>query len=243
MGRRRGNRTESVAIVRARLNDLEPINGRKPFAVFAVDSDQSLSHLAATILLNFGFEMDHCYGFYSDTRYYTRSAEKYELFADIGEAEGPGVQHVSIKQVFSPGRRMLFLFDYTHQWHFVVRLERYEDAVPGQEYPALLRSHAIPLDNYYVKACGPTTMTPPRLRHDSDSSTARTKTGKTSCRRVSVEQPQIELRCMQRMLRLPQPSFPTSLLPWSSGASSSMPPSRFETSAALSGLMTLSYSA
>ncbi len=151
MGRRRGNRTESVAIVRARLNDLEPINGRKPFAVFAVDSDQSLSHLAATILLNFGFEMDHCYGFYSDTRYYTRSAEKYELFADIGEAEGPGVQHVSIKQVFSPGRRMLFLFDYTHQWHFVVRLERYEDAVPGQEYPALLRSHAIPLDNYYVR--------------------------------------------------------------------------------------------
>lgn len=149
MGRRRGNRTESVAIVRARLNDLEPINGRKPFAVFAVDSDQSLSHLAATILLNFGFEMDHCYGFYSDTRYYTRSAEKYELFADIGEAEGPGVEHVSIEQVFSPGRQMLFLFDYGDQWHFIVRLERYEEAVPGQQYPAVLRSHAIPIDDYY----------------------------------------------------------------------------------------------
>ena len=151
MARRRGNRTESVAIVRAKLDNLEPINGKKPFAVVAVDSNQSLSHLAATILLNFGFEMDHCYGFYNDTRYYTRSTEKYELFADIGEAEGPGVQHVPIKQVFSPGRRMLLLFDYIGQWHFIVSLERYDDAVPGQEYPTILRSHAIPLDNYYVR--------------------------------------------------------------------------------------------
>lgn len=151
MARRRANRTESVAIVRAKLDNLEPIDGKKPFAIVAVDSDQSLSHLAATILLNFGFEMDHCYGFYSDTRYYTRSTEKYELFADIGEAEGPGVQRVPIKQVFSPGRRMLLLFDYIGQWHFIVRLERYEDAVPGQEYPTVLRSHAIPLDDYYVR--------------------------------------------------------------------------------------------
>ena len=70
MGRRRGNRTAGVAIVRARLDDLEPIDGRKPYAVVAVESRQSLSHLAATILLSFGFEMDHCYGFYSDIRHY-----------------------------------------------------------------------------------------------------------------------------------------------------------------------------
>lgn len=149
MGSSLDSHTDSVAVVRVKLVDAEPVDGRKPFAMIAVESNQSLSQLASIILASFGFDSDRCYGFYSDLHRYTHSEERYELFADIGQAEGPGVENVSIAQVFTPGRQMLFLFDYGDQWHFIVRLVRFEDAVRGQRYPALLRSHAIPVGQYY----------------------------------------------------------------------------------------------
>lgn len=145
------NHMGSVAVVRVKLTDIEPVDGYKPFAVIAIKSDQSLADLASTIVSSFGLDPGSCYGFYSNLRRYTQSEEKYELSADIGEVDGPGVKNVQIAQVFTPGKQMLFLFDYVNQWHFVVRLVRYEALSECQAYPAILKSHAIPLKQSYFE--------------------------------------------------------------------------------------------
>ncbi|HOB90858.1 MAG: hypothetical protein WBH35_02435 [Bacillota bacterium] len=140
------NHSDSVAVVRVKLTDAPSIDGRKPFAIIAIESDQSLADLASMILVSFGFDVDHGYGFYSDIRRYNQSEERYELSADAGATEGLGVNNVSVSEVFTPGKQMLLLYDYTNKWHFVVRLVRYEDFNAEQTYPAILLSHAIPLD-------------------------------------------------------------------------------------------------
>src|SRR6187397_3024020 len=55
-------------------------------------SSGSLEDLAAAIVSAFGFDFDHAFGFYSNLKGdYYRSEERYELFADLGEAnEGVG---------------------------------------------------------------------------------------------------------------------------------------------------------
>ncbi len=56
-------------------------------------SGGSLEDLAAAIVSAFGFDFDHAFGFYSNFKGdYYRSEERYELFADLGQAdEGVGV--------------------------------------------------------------------------------------------------------------------------------------------------------
>ena len=51
-------------------------------------SNKSLEDLAAAIVRAFGFDFDHAFGFYSKlTGHYHDSDERYELFADLGEAD------------------------------------------------------------------------------------------------------------------------------------------------------------
>jgi hypothetical protein len=74
----------------------------------------------------FGFDFDHAFGFYSKlTGRYHDADERYELFADLGEAD-PGVKGVRRTKVSTAfpqvGKTMLFLFDYGDQWQFKVAL-------------------------------------------------------------------------------------------------------------------------
>src|SRR5947208_13696631 len=76
-------------------------------------SSGSLEDLAAAIVDAFDF--DHAFGFYSKLKGdYHRSEERYELFADLGEA-GEGVRSVRRTRLGTAfpevGKTMLFLFD------------------------------------------------------------------------------------------------------------------------------------
>ena len=105
-------------------------------------SSGSLEDLAAAIVSAFGFDFDHAFGFYSNLKGdYYRSEERYELFADLGQAdEGVrGVRRTKLSAAFpAPGKKMLFLFDYGDEWRFKVELiglGRKEKAV----YPRVLK--------------------------------------------------------------------------------------------------------
>src|SRR4051812_30668322 len=78
-------------------------------------SGGSLEDLAAAILGAFGFDFDHAFGFYGSLGHRCHDAEeRYELFADLGQAdEGVrGVRRTKLSTAFAePGKRMLFLFD------------------------------------------------------------------------------------------------------------------------------------
>src|SRR3954469_2269719 len=83
-------------------------------------SGGSLEDLAAAIVNAFGFDFDHAFGFYRRLRpRYHDAEERYELFADLGQAdEGVrGVRRTKLSAAFpASGKKMLFLFDYGDEW-------------------------------------------------------------------------------------------------------------------------------
>ena len=77
----------STRIFRASLRD-------RLYRDLELPSSGSLEDLAAAIVNAFGFDLDHAFGFYSNLKgNYHKSPERYELFADLGEAD-EGVRSV-----------------------------------------------------------------------------------------------------------------------------------------------------
>src|ERR671921_1037562 len=93
----------------------------------------SLEDLAAAIVGAFGFDLDHAFGFYGGLGHrYHDAEERYELFADLGQAdEGVrGVRRTKLGAAFPEvGKKMLFLFDYGDEWRFKVEV----NGVGGEE--------------------------------------------------------------------------------------------------------------
>lgn len=97
--------------------------------VIKANGSDSLYKFAEKIVNKFGFELDHCFGFYSDFEKLSNSSKAYELFVD---AEGDllcenakSVKKTKISQAFQQaGEKMLFLFDYGDNNRFMVELTR-----------------------------------------------------------------------------------------------------------------------
>jgi hypothetical protein len=106
-------------------------------------SSGSLEDLAAAIVSAFGFDFDHAFGFYGSLKgRYHDSGERYELFADLGEAD-EGVRSVRRTRLSTafpePGKQMLFLFDYGDEWRFKVELIGLGRKEPKVAYPRVLK--------------------------------------------------------------------------------------------------------
>jgi hypothetical protein len=106
-------------------------------------SDGSLEDLAEAIVGAFGFDFDHAFGFYSNLKGdYYRSEERYELFADLGEAN-KGVRSVRRTKLGTAfpevGKKMLFLFDYGDEWLFTVELIGLGRREPKAAYPRVVK--------------------------------------------------------------------------------------------------------
>jgi hypothetical protein len=89
----------------------------------------SLYMFAEKIVNEFGFELDHCFGFYSDFEKLSRSSKAYELFVDAkGDLlceNAKSVKKTKISRAFQQvGEKMLFLFDYGDNNRFMVELTR-----------------------------------------------------------------------------------------------------------------------
>jgi hypothetical protein len=108
-----------------------------------IDASNSLYQLAEAIVAAFGFDFDHAFGYYSGLTpaKMMRAYPKYELFADMGEAD-PGVGSVKktrIPQAFpAVGHTMLFLFDYGDEWLFRVSLKGMGTKVAKVRYPRVV---------------------------------------------------------------------------------------------------------
>lgn len=106
---------------------------------------KTLYNFAKVIVNAFGFQFDHCFGFYDKFERYYDSKKIYELFEDIGEERSKpwakGVKKVKISQVFkNPGDKMMFLFDYGDCWHFAVELKEIKNAQKLDLKPVMLES-------------------------------------------------------------------------------------------------------
>jgi hypothetical protein len=109
-----------------------------------IEGSRSLSDLARAITAAFDFGFDHAFGFYSDLKNpYSRSGERYDLFADMedGDSDAGSVERTKVAQVFgTPGKKMLFLFDYGDEWRFQVELMSLGEKAPKTRYPKVVSS-------------------------------------------------------------------------------------------------------
>jgi Plasmid pRiA4b ORF-3-like protein len=115
------------------------------FREIEIEASKSLYRLAEAIVAAFGFDFDHAFGFYSGLTpaKMMRTHPKYELFADMGEAD-PGVLSVKkakVSEAFpAVGHTMVFLFDYGDDWRFRVRLTGTGTKVAKTRYPRVVAS-------------------------------------------------------------------------------------------------------
>jgi hypothetical protein len=126
-------RTREILQFRAKL-------GTGLWRDFDIDGSDTLEDLAVAILTAFEFECDHSYGFYSKLKgNKSDSDEIYELFADMEggscNERAKGVQDTIIREVFSPKKRMLFLFDYGDNWSFLLTCTGTVKPETGVQYP------------------------------------------------------------------------------------------------------------
>jgi len=93
-------------------------------AIVQVPSKSLLADLADMILQAMEFDNDHAYGFFDNLKNVYRSKEQYTVFADDGEAEDEsekGVVETTVEAAFPKvGKKLMFLFDYGDEWHFLV---------------------------------------------------------------------------------------------------------------------------
>jgi len=133
---------ERIYLVKATLSDWDGNVRGHPHRVIAMPESSTLYRLAEAIVDGFGFDFDHAFGFYSNIRQWTKSAEGYELFADIGEeSKFDGVERTKIGKVFhETKKKILFLFDYGDEWHFIVELKGIEPRSENAKYPFVVES-------------------------------------------------------------------------------------------------------
>ena len=122
----------------------------KNFREIEIAATASLYKFAEAINDAFGFDFDHCFGFYDKlTGSYFKSKIAYELFADMGENNTLSVKKNSVLTAF-PGdkAKMLFVFDYGDEWHFIIERIGSGKKAPGVKYPRVTKSVGIEPPQY-----------------------------------------------------------------------------------------------
>ena len=110
----------------------------------------SLYKFAEAINDAFGFDFDHCFGFYDKlTGSYFKSKIAYELFADMGENNTLSVKKNTVLTAFPRDKaKMLFVFDYGDEWHFIIERIGSGEKAPGVKYPRVAKSVGIEPPQY-----------------------------------------------------------------------------------------------
>ena len=142
MRKRKAKQGEKIYLIKAILSDWYGHVRGMPYRTLAVPEEFTLYSLAEAIVDSFNFDFDHAFGFYDNIKRWTVSDEGYELFADIGEeSEFNGVKRTKVNKVFNEiNKKMLFLFDYGDEWHFIIELKRLEASKEDAKYPLVVES-------------------------------------------------------------------------------------------------------
>jgi hypothetical protein len=149
--RKRGARHgERVCLIKAVLSDWYGRVRGRPYRVLAVPEGFTLYGLGEAVVYAFDFCLDHAFGFYDDTKRWIDSRERYELFKDLEEegvltpdpdSTGKSVKRTRVSEVFNKvGKRMLFLFDYGDEWHFILKLKGIEPPKKDAKYPLTVKT-------------------------------------------------------------------------------------------------------
>lgn len=134
---RQQNPDQEIAILRVCFAGKSSISRK-----IEIRASASLYALADTIVVDaFNWDLDHAFGFYDNLRNPYDSAERYELFVDMGECDDQepkpkSVKKTKVRDAFDvPGKKMLFLFDYGDENLFTVELLSFAPKEQKTSYP------------------------------------------------------------------------------------------------------------
>lgn len=117
-----------------------------------IEASRSLYRLGQAIVSAFGFDFDHAFGFYGGDPFARRRVQpRYELFADMGEADpdARSVKKTKIAEAFpTVGRSLVFLFDYGDEWRFRVKLKAKGSKLAKTRYPRIVASQGEAPEQY-----------------------------------------------------------------------------------------------
>ncbi len=141
---------ERIFLIKAVLSDWYGRVRGRPYRVLAIPEGFTLYNLAKAVVDAFDFDFDHAFGFYDNVRDWISSEECYELFKDLEEegiltpepySTSKSVKKTKVNEVFNTvGKRMLFLFDYGDEWHFILKLVKIESLKRDVKYPLIMKS-------------------------------------------------------------------------------------------------------
>ena len=119
-------------------------------AELAIGGDCSLYALAQFLIKTVGFDFDHAFQFCNNLKYPYRSDERYTLFADIGQGEPDdgSVKKTKLSQVFKPGRKMIFHFDYGDDWFFLLTCTAVKESTSQRAFKQVVATHGTPPEQY-----------------------------------------------------------------------------------------------
>ncbi len=142
MIKHRAKQGERIYLIKVILSDWYGHIRGMPYRILAIPDGFTLYSLAEVIVGSFDFAFDHPFGFYDNIKRWTEAEEGYEIFADMGKgSEFKGVERTKVNEVFDKiKKRMLFLFDYGDEWHFIVELKGMESPNEEAKYPFVVES-------------------------------------------------------------------------------------------------------
>ena len=114
-----------------------------PYRILAIPEGFTLSALAGSIIDAFDFDFDHAFGFYDNIKSWTDSVERYESSTGIIEElqDSRNAGRTKVNEVFDePKKKLLFLYDYGDEWHFVVQLKETRASEKDTKYPQIVES-------------------------------------------------------------------------------------------------------
>lgn len=119
-------------------------------ATIEVVGRHTLYELAAILVEAIGFDFDHAFGFYDNTKDHYKSTVAYTAFAEMGDPEEGELppSEAAVADVFSPGKAMAFLFDYGDGWEFLITCEKVEKSAAKKRGARLLALEGTPPVQY-----------------------------------------------------------------------------------------------
>lgn len=155
MKKRKAEEKGEIYLFKVTLSDWYGRVREMPYRIVAIPGEFTLYELAESITDAFDFDFDHAFGFYDNIKSWTDSVERYEsstggltrsiLFALVfppGELEdNRNAARTKVNGAFDEsGKKLLFLYDYGDEWHFIVQLKEAKAPEKNTKYPQIVES-------------------------------------------------------------------------------------------------------
>ena len=145
MKKRNTEEGKSIYLLKVTVSDLYGSIRGRPYRTLAIPGEFTLYELAESILDAFEFDFDHGFGFYNNIEDWTASDARYESSIGVTTElqDSRDVAKTNVDEAFGkPKNKLLFLYDYGEEWHFVVQHTETKVSDADTKYPEIVKSYA-----------------------------------------------------------------------------------------------------